>query len=286
MESGIHHLILPLILALLPGSHPAALADENTGPVTTGLLLLGNHDTDTRDLLTRHAGQAPRLSLRVTGTVNGMDNARRGPSGTLVISDPVSGAGYIHAGHVVFEGIVSPGNSPGCISIGGNATFSITATLVMEIAGTIPCSEHDRLSVAGSLSVNGATLQLVLLNGFQPQPGQRFDLLDWGSFAGGFGYIDWAAAPLPAYLEWDVSQLESSGEVVIKLLADGDLNGDGQLTAADVLLAYRALTGQVSLTPTQLLHGDVAPLVNGLPVPDGNFNLGDVLIIQRMAIAG
>ncbi|MDQ1362511.1 MAG: hypothetical protein QG652_371, partial [Pseudomonadota bacterium] len=30
--------------------------------------------------------------------------------------------------------------------------------------------------------------------------------------------------------------------------------------------------------------GDVAPLVNGVPSPDGVFNLGDLLIITRKAI--
>jgi hypothetical protein len=31
-------------------------------------------------------------------------------------------------------------------------------------------------------------------------------------------------------------------------------------------------------------HGDVAPLVNGSPDPDGQFNAGDLLVIQRKAL--
>ena len=38
------------------------------------------------------------------------------------------------------------------------------------------------------------------------------------------------------------------------------------------------------LDAEQQLHADVAPLSGGLPAPDGMFNLGDVLVIQRMAL--
>ena len=70
----------------------------------------------------------------------------------------------------------------------------------------------------------------------------------------------------------------------VPVFADGDLNGDGLVNAADVLLATRILTGQHIPTQDLLSHGDVAPLVNGVPVPDGLFNLGDVLVIQRKAL--
>ena len=205
-------------------------------------------------------------------------------SGALIAKGHVSGQGHIYADHVVFEGTVSPGNSPGCITMGGNATFSITATMVMEIGGQTPCSEHDQMDVANILTVNGATLQLVLINGFQPLPGQRFDLLEWGAFAGGFGNIDTGAATLPAHLAWDVSQLEVSGEVVVDLLADGDLNDDGLVNVVDVLLAQQALLGKITLSQTQFIRGDVAPKINGQPAPDGNFTLGDVLLIQQKAL--
>jgi subtilisin family serine protease len=66
--------------------------------------------------------------------------------------------------------------------------------------------------------------------------------------------------------------------------ADGDINMDGIVDVVDVLLAQRALLGQITLTSSQLLHADVAPLAGGAPAPDGTFNLGDVLVIQRFAL--
>jgi len=39
-------------------------------------------------------------------------------------------------------------------------------------------------------------------------------------------------------------------------------------------------------TPTadEMLHGDVGPLIAGVPAPDGVFNAGDLLLIQRKVL--
>jgi hypothetical protein len=37
-------------------------------------------------------------------------------------------------------------------------------------------------------------------------------------------------------------------------------------------------------TATEILHGDVAPLVNGVPQPDGVINLGDTIVILRRVV--
>ena len=64
-------------------------------------------------------------------------------------------------------------------------------------------------------------------------------------------------------------------------LANGDLNNDGVINIADVWVGIRILTGKTALTQEHLLKGDVAPLVGGSPAPDGIFNVGDVLVIQK-----
>ncbi|TCK18893.1 subtilase family protein [Thiogranum longum] len=68
------------------------------------------------------------------------------------------------------------------------------------------------------------------------------------------------------------------------ILMDGDLNDDGQVGVSDILIGLRVLMGDVTLSPFQNGRGDVAPLVSGVPAPDNQFNLGDILVIQRKAL--
>lgn len=70
----------------------------------------------------------------------------------------------------------------------------------------------------------------------------------------------------------------------LPMIADGDLNADGQVNVADVLIAQRISLGLITATNEHIAHGDVAPLVSGSPQPDGNLNAADVLVIQRKAL--
>ena len=61
----------------------------------------------------------------------------------------------------------------------------------------------------------------------------------------------------------------------------GDLNLDGTVNVADLLLGQRVLIGLDTLSPEQLITADVAPLIAGTPSVDGTFNLADLLVISR-----
>ena len=56
------------------------------------------------------------------------------------------------------------------------------------------------------------------------------------------------------------------------------------MNVADVLLGLQVLNDAATLSPEQFIHGDVAPLVGGMPDPDGLFTLGDLLVIERKAL--
>lgn len=61
---------------------------------------------------------------------------------------------------------------------------------------------------------------------------------------------------------------------------DGDLNGDGVVDVADVLLAERIALGLVVPTATQLAHADAAPA----GAPDNVIDVSDVARIRRKAL--
>ena len=63
--------------------------------------------------------------------------------------------------------------------------------------------------------------------------------------------------------------------------ADGDINTDGSVNIVDLLLATQISLGLKTPTADEMLHGDVAPLVTGVPAPDGEINAADLILIQR-----
>jgi hypothetical protein len=61
----------------------------------------------------------------------------------------------------------------------------------------------------------------------------------------------------------------------------GDLNGDGQCTADDAGIELDIALGNATASDQQLSGGDLAPVVNGTPQPDGKIDVGDVVIMLR-----
>jgi FtsP/CotA-like multicopper oxidase with cupredoxin domain len=63
--------------------------------------------------------------------------------------------------------------------------------------------------------------------------------------------------------------------------AIGDLDGNNRVELTDALRALRISAGLDKPTTDERIRGDVAPLVNGIPSPDGVIDNGDVLIILK-----
>lgn len=60
-------------------------------------------------------------------------------------------------------------------------------------------------------------------------------------------------------------------------------NGES-VSLIDALVALKIAIGMVDPTAEQLLRGDVAPVVEGVPMGDGRIDVEDVLVILRMAL--
>lgn len=220
--------------------------------------------------------------LQTTSTgIYGLEKASKRPNGTLVVNNRLSGNGTVQARHVIIESELSPGNSPGCINFKGDITFQPSGALVSEIAGLIPCTEHDQINVSGTLNLNDTTLQVVLLNGYIPGAGDTFTIMTWGAgITGTFATIDTSAAVLPEPLTWDTSLLYLTGELIVSApqVADGDLapwdNPDGVINAADILVAEQLALGLRAPGTLQYTHGDMNT--------DGVINIADLILIQQV----
>jgi hypothetical protein len=96
---------------------------------------------------------------------------------------------------------MNPGNSPGTLNVQGDLTLLSSTVLDMELRGTAT-NEFDRLLVSGAFTADGI-LDVMLLDGFLPQPGDQFDLLNYASVSGGFDSMN-----LPFGVgSWDTTHL-------------------------------------------------------------------------------
>jgi hypothetical protein len=158
--------------------------------------------------------QPPAARPAADPGIKGLERAAPRADGAIVVRERLSGNGVIRGGgHRIIEGTVAPGDSPGCVTDQGNVTFTGTGSLEIEIAGTTPCTGYDRLSVNLALTLEAATLRVLLLGGYTPAAGARFDVLDWGTLTGTFGTLDLPA--LPAGLTWNTASLYTTGELVV-----------------------------------------------------------------------
>jgi autotransporter-associated beta strand protein len=124
----------------------------------------------------------------VNGGVLQVDNTSGSGTGTgqLTVNSggKLSGTGTI-AGNVLNRGIVSPGDSPGTLHLGGNYSQGSDGTLEIEIASLL---SFDRLMVAGTASLDG-TLD-VILDGYTGHVGDIFTILTSSGLIGNFGTFD------------------------------------------------------------------------------------------------
>ena len=177
----------------------------------------------------------------INSTVNGdvVNDGVASLAGTNTFTGTVSGSGvFTGTGTGAFAGVLAPGNSPGLLTFEGDLVLESTATLEIELGGTTPGTEHDRIEVGGFATLVGE-LDVTLIDGFVPELGDNFGLL----FASGGFDASFAALNLPDLsaqgLGW---QLNPGGSTVfLEVIASlpGDFDGDGEVDGADFLTWQR-----------------------------------------------
>jgi hypothetical protein len=144
-------------------------------------------------------------------------------------------------GDVTNSGRVLPGPSVAALSIQGDYIQSTFGELVLELASA---SEFDRLLVTLDAIVDG-TLTIDLIGGYVPSGGEVFDILDFDTLKGTFATV--LLPMLPSLLEWDTSQLYTSGVLAVLSALPGDYNGNGVVDAADYTVWRNTLGAMVSV---------------------------------------
>ncbi len=170
-----------------------------------------------------------------------------GPDGLL------EGAGTILAG-VENGGLLRPGiEGVGLLSIDGDYTQEAAGAIEFEIGGALP-GEHDQLAMTGAAALDGA-ITVAFAGGFTPSLGQSFTLLTAdGGVSGVFSGVSLPAPPSGTVLVVEFEPNAVIVEVREEMAGvDGDLNGDGQVDAADLA----ALLGRWGTSdPDADLNGD------------------------------
>jgi T5SS/PEP-CTERM-associated repeat protein len=130
-------------------------------------------------------------------------------------------------------GKLAPGHSVGTTTINGNYTQNAGA-LDIELGGT-NAGQSDKLNVTGTATLGGA-LNVTFTNGFVPQAGNTFDILDWAARSGTFVSLN-----LPGGgLTWNTSQLYVTGVLSAGGVV-GDYNRNGTVDTGDYVVWRKAL---------------------------------------------
>jgi fibronectin-binding autotransporter adhesin len=177
----------------------------------------------------------------------------------------ISGGGAI-IGDVEVSGVLSPGNSPGQMTVVGSVTQLPGSTLEIDVDGPTAgtgAGHFDTLVLLGSSSIFTAdgTLAPILRgisgpanNTYTPSIGDTFEIVSAeGGVAGAFDSITQPGGGLPANARFDVLYLDHSVVLAVTAnnyaLALADLGRRNAISAATALEAIRPSAGAAATTP-------------------------------------
>ena len=115
----------------------------------------------------------------------------------------VQGTGTIGQAVSATGASISPGLSPGTLTVSGDATLGPDSFVVVEMAGDQP-GEFDELVVTGTANLGGTVL-IGYLDGYEPVAGDTFTLVTAGAINGTFDAVTGTGEYDVAYTATDVT---------------------------------------------------------------------------------
>ncbi len=160
-------------LTVPPGSHAAGTA--LAGFLNSGNVQIASGGTiSSPSQYTQVTGQTT-VDGHLSGVVNFAGGSVYGNGGTI-------------SGNVTSNAAINIGDSPmtvGLLNFAGNYTQGPNGSLTFDIASL---NQYDQLNITGHAQLNGL-MTVDLLNGYIPQVGNMFDIMNYGSESGTFSMV-------------------------------------------------------------------------------------------------
>ncbi len=171
------------------GAATVSVPVTNTGTIEIqgGTVSFNSSYTQTFGSTTLNGGN---ISTPSTLTIQG---------GTLGGNGTITGS-VSNTGGVLAPSLSTPGTATGLLTISNNYTQGASGQLHIEIGGTTPGTQFDKVAVGSTVTLNG-TLDVDVINGFMPPVGQVFGFLTYTNRSGDFVTKDLPpslTAPTPA----------------------------------------------------------------------------------------
>jgi hypothetical protein len=112
-------------------------------------------------------------------------------------------------------GTLSPGLSAGQLNETGAYTQGASGAFTTEIGGLTVATQYDRAAITGAATLAG-TLNISLINGFEPDIGDTFTVMTFGSRSGDFTTVSGTSIPNGKVFQKNVS----GTSVVLEVIAE------------------------------------------------------------------
>jgi len=206
-----------------------------------------------------------RLEIHDTATIDasttftGPGTLLVGESGQLTVTD-----GTDVSVNVENDGEIHLANGIGSMEM-PSFNQNETGTLFYELGGDFPL-DHDRIFVGGAAKLDGG-LDLQLVNGYVPAPGDELSLLFANLLEGKFDETVVKFPMLPNHLTFELQYSANTVTLSFQSAFSADLDNDGDVDGADFLAIQRTDPTLISAWQSQFGSGPSNLAAANVPEP-------------------